>query len=91
MKIKTTRFFKQLKYTPKYGETETMKLDKETLSAVGESLDHYNVPGEDRQLRFTIDGIPFCLDAGGCWRFSDDQNEMGWVKCTLNEAFAPMS
>lgn len=66
-----------------------MKLDKKTLSAVGESLDQHNVSVDGRQLRFVIDGVDYCLDAAGCRRFSNHQNELGWNKCALPEVLTP--
>ena len=68
-----------------------MNLDMRALGEVGESLDQHNVPLEDRQLRFVVDGVEFCLNADGCWRFNEDDGEMGWVKCSLPHAVAPVS
>ncbi len=71
--------------------TEKMNLDMRALGAVGESLDQHNVPLEDRQLQFVIDGVKFCLNAEGCWRLNESDSELGWIKCTLPHAVAPMS
>lgn len=58
-----------------------MKLDAHTLHAVGQYLDQYDIPAEDRTILCVIEGVHYRIDEDGCWRFLENQYDMGWTKC----------